>query len=479
MPLQFPNLSQIAAPMKEFQPESMTSVLMNIAKERRAEEQLALQKAEQARLQKQQEIYEQIQRKKLLMDRAQEQRLEMQRKAKQRQDALTGMWKAYDETEDMDAAWQQAVNIDPSLADLPEEQRIVFRAKGEEVDMVVPDTKGNVNTVTLPRKNVKDFQNDLFKNPKQPADQLVARYGGRMTGWKPAAEAGGGGKTSTAFNDVRTMYPGLDPNSTEFRQHLSERLWRDKKATDYAPDMEIFVNEENGQTMIVNTRDQNAVKLAESKGFKAPSPEARGYGMAIGKASAEREAQINAESAKARIQVSNLTAMDQLLDRFTTSKLAPTLKTLQSWANAFGLPIDVSNLSAKEAFDALANQLALQSRNMGEGMVLAGQMSDRDVQFLKDMNPQLMISKGGNKLIIQVRKRIAERQNDVAALMRKYKSEHGGRFDATDFDGYLAENFGRESIFGIPQGSVYVSDHAKTGLPAYRTPNGDLIIPEI
>lgn len=248
--------------------------------------------------------------------------------------------------------------------------------------------------------------------------------------------------------------------------------------SEYAPDMQTFINQESGDTMVVNTRDPNAVKYAGSHGFSAPSPEDRGYGQAIGVASAKAEADINESSAKARTTIQTLGTMDQLLDRFRSSKIAPPLKTLQSWANAFGLPVDVSNLGAKEAFDALANQLALQSRNLGKGMVLAGQMSDKDLQFLQNMNPQLMISKGGNKLIIQVRKRLAQRQNEIAKLMRQYKKEHKGRFDATDFDGYVESKLSQTSIFGIPDDSIYMGDDSETGLPIYKTPSGKYIIPE-
>jgi len=62
----------------------------------------------------------------------------------------------------------------------------------------------------------------MYPNLNPNSKEFAKRFQERL--WKPAAEAGGGGKTSTAFNDVRTMYPDLDPNSAEFRKHFNERL---------------------------------------------------------------------------------------------------------------------------------------------------------------------------------------------------------------------------------------------------------------
>jgi hypothetical protein len=245
----------------------------------------------------------------------------------------------------------------------------------------------------------------------------------------------------------------------------------------YAPDIQQYQNAETGEVINVDVRNPGQIELAKKAGFSPIGPEQRGYGTEIGKKNAIRESKINEESAIARSQVATLDAMDNLLDRINTGKLAKVQMNLQQYANSLGLPVDVKNLGAKEAFNALGEQMALQSRNLGEGMVLAGQMSDRDVQFLRDMNAQLVMSKAGNKMILGVRKAIARRQNEVSNLMREFKTKNKGRFDATSFDAYLSERFGKESIFGIPQGSKLIGNDSQTGLPAYETPDGRTIIP--
>lgn len=245
----------------------------------------------------------------------------------------------------------------------------------------------------------------------------------------------------------------------------------------FAPETELYINSMTGESKYVNVRDQKSMQAATDAGYSPVSPESRGYGLERGKASAKREEQINTDSSKARSQITTLTALDQLLDRFETGKLTKIGMKMQQYASAFGLPVDLSELGDKEAFNALTEQLALQSRNMGEGMVLAGQMSDRDVQFLRDMNVQLIISKGGNKKILNIRKAIARRNNQIAELMRQYKKENKGRFDSTGFDAYLEKNFAQTSIFGIPKDSQYVGNDRVTGLPVYQSPDNKYIIP--
>jgi hypothetical protein len=247
--------------------------------------------------------------------------------------------------------------------------------------------------------------------------------------------------------------------------------------TEYAPDMQMFEKPDTGEVISVDVRNPQNVKSAENNGFTLIGPERRGYGTAIGKANAEKEKKVIDESNVARSQVATLKTMDQLLDRFETGKLTKIQMTLQQYANALGLPVNVAQLSDKEAFNAMGEQLALQSRNQGEGMVLAGQMSDRDVQFLRDMNPQLILTTSGNKKLIRIRTALAQRQSDIANLLRQYKAENKGRFDATGFDAYVGSRIGKQSIFGIPDGSQLIGNDSKTGLPVYQTQDGRMIIP--
>lgn len=274
--------------------------------------------------------------------------------------------------------------------------------------------------------------------------------------------------------------------------------WTQKRGKEFAPSVEtdyipigkdkyqqVVIDRTNGSTKPVLTPDGKPViktteDLKKEKGAKMESvsdPFGKGFLEKSGKLSGEYEGEIVKTASQARIKIQTLDTMNQLLDRFESGKLAGWEKNIQQYAQAFGIPIDTTNLSAKEAFNALGEQLALQSRNQGEGMVLAGQMSDRDVQFLRDMNPQLIISKRGNRTIIKIRKVIEKRNQEVANLARQYKKEHRGMLDALDFEGYVKEKMGNTSVFGIPENSQLIGTDKITGLPVYKTQDGKNIIP--
>lgn len=287
---------------------------------------------------------------------------------------------------------------------------------------------------------------------------------------------------------LQTQIGGSERRPTEFEQyksdpegfkamHEAKRAPEKEEDKDYAPDMQTWVNNKTGEDMAVNARNAREVALAEKAGFSPESARERGYGVRAGQADAAREEQINNDSAKARVQMASLDAMDDLLDRFESGKLAKIGMIGQQYLNSLGIDVDTQNLGAKEAFLAITEQLALQSRNMGEGMVLAGQMSDRDVQFLRNMNPQLIISKDGNRIIINMRKAIAKRANSIARHMRDFIASNDGRFNATKFDAYLEENLSNTSIFGIPENAEIIGTDSVTGLPMYETEDGKTIIP--
>ena len=215
----------------------------------------------------------------------------------------------------------------------------------------------------------------------------------------------------------------------------------------FAPDIGTYVNQQTGETLDVNTRDPQARDAAMKAGFAPVGPRERGYGVEIGKEAAKRETEIVKGAGKARGTLSTLNTMKNLLGQFRAGKFAKAGKELQQYVSALGLQVDVKGLAAKEAFHSMAEQLALQSRNMGEGMVLAGQMSDKDVQFLRDMNPQLVLTDAGNRAIIKIRSKIAQRQIDIAKDLREFKKRMKGRFDPTEFEGFVQEKYSNKNMF--------------------------------
>ncbi len=250
------------------------------------------------------------------------------------------------------------------------------------------------------------------------------------------------------------------------------------KEREFAPDVETWINPETGEAIPVNVRDEAERDRLFNEGYRPISPEMRGYGVERGKLAAQSEKVIIDDANKATSQIATLNTLEGLLDRMETGRLANWRKSIQQIANSFDIPIDTANLAAKEAFTALTNELALRSRNLGQGMVLAGQMSDQDVKFLQDMNPQLILSKAGNKLLIKIRKKLAERQAQVVKLLYEFKKKNRGIFDPLKFRIYTEERLGKDPVFGIPNGAVKVGVSKKTGLPIYKY-KGKYYQPEI
>lgn len=353
-----------------------------------------------------------------------------------------------------------------------------FQAKQAELDRTAAvSTKQAEMSWEAQKMNTTTAKDIAIQQMKDKATQQQEIMKGLVSGDISAANMPGGGPPSpgTIVGPEGEFYQSqVNPTKLAVAQLKASNKKSGSNDKGFAPDMEIFINRQTGEEIPVNMRNQLEVEGAMSKGFSPVGPEERGYSVEFGKSSAKFEAGIIEGASKSLSEIATLDTMDQLLDRFTSGKFTPAFEELQSYANAFGLPIDTKNLGAKESFDAISSQLALQSRHMG----MTGPMSDKDIEFLKVMNPQLITSKGGNRTIIKIRKKMAERENRKADLLRQYKQEHKGRFDPTEFNSYLATEFKKESIFGIPDGSVYVGDHQKTGLPAYKTPDGRTIIPE-
>lgn len=82
---------------------------------------------------------------------------------------------------------------------------------------------------------------------------------------------------------------------------------------------------------------------------------------------------------------------------------------------------DAERLGEQQLFKAISNQLALK---MKEGMT--GPMSDRDIIFLQEQVPRIGNTPEGNKLLIEVLRRVSQRQIDLADLMDGYAEERGG-----------------------------------------------------
>lgn len=144
----------------------------------------------------------------------------------------------------------------------------------------------------------------------------------------------------------------------------------------------------------------------------------------VGKGFGDQFVSIQQAGTDAGGKLARLDRMSQLIQGVNTGKLEPARMQVSALADSFGLQID-PNLPAKQAIEALSNELALQARNPSGGAGMPGAMSDKDREFLVNISPGLSKTPEGNALIIDTARKLARRDQDVARLAREYRKRHG------------------------------------------------------
>jgi hypothetical protein len=92
---------------------------------------------------------------------------------------------------------------------------------------------------------------------------------------------------------------------------------------------------------------------------------------------------------------------------------------------ASSLGFDVEGVADAEAAQAIGNQFAVEMRAL-----LPGPMSDGDRKFLVDIMPNLGRTAAGNLKLIEARRRLAQRDIDIAQFVDQYAAQREGRLDS-------------------------------------------------
>ena len=136
-------------------------------------------------------------------------------------------------------------------------------------------------------------------------------------------------------------------------------------------------------------------------------------------------------------QIAKLNRLDQLLDQVDTGKFSGTMQFFKAAAKDAGIDLEAlgikDDVAPAEAAAALANEMALDLRSTGDGGGMPGAMSDKDREFLVAMTPNIAQTAEGRKLLISARKKMLERQREVARLARDYR-KNNGQLDEGFFD---------------------------------------------
>lgn len=115
-------------------------------------------------------------------------------------------------------------------------------------------------------------------------------------------------------------------------------------------------------------------------------------------------------------------ALDSGLD---TGTGADMMLAARKAGQLFGVDVDEEKIAAAETIKSISNQLAMMKRNPESGLGLPGSVSDRDLQFLKDADIQIGSSVEGNRTMIRIARKIAERNEQVAIKAAEYVEKNG------------------------------------------------------
>lgn len=174
----------------------------------------------------------------------------------------------------------------------------------------------------------------------------------------------------------------------------------------------------------------------------------------VGKYFGEQFANIQKAGMDAYGKLNRLNRLESLLQGISTGKLTPAMTEVKAALSSLGIDID-PNLGAAQAAQAVANELALQTRNPSGGAGMPGSLSDKDLGFLRETVPGLAKTPQGNKLMIETHRRLAQRDQQVAKMAREYRKKHGS----------LDEGF-YEQLQAFADANPLFSDMTQSAAPA-------------
>jgi hypothetical protein len=108
--------------------------------------------------------------------------------------------------------------------------------------------------------------------------------------------------------------------------------------------------------------------------------------------------------------------LDEGVRTGTTTDLTLPLRRI---ASEFGIA-NAERLGPEEAFRALANNLAI-----GQSSRLRGPISEKELRFITQTVPQLGTTPDGNKMILEITRRLAARDIALAQLANQYIAQNG------------------------------------------------------
>lgn len=186
------------------------------------------------------------------------------------------------------------------------------------------------------------------------------------------------------------------------------------------------------QNLRTGQKRQEGTRAPKGTSVSVTNVQESAFAKKVGEESGDAYVKLQTAARAAGTRMQNLSAIQALLTDVKTDATTPIGMKIAGLAKGFGLELD-QNLGRKQAADAIANKLALESRNTADGAGMPGAMSDKDREFLRAMNPNLEQTPEGRRMLIEIQRRLALRDQEVARIARRYVDTHkkldGGFYD--------------------------------------------------
>lgn len=223
-------------------------------------------------------------------------------------------------------------------------------------------------------------------------------------------------------------------------------------------DSGMLINKDTGEIRVPTDKDGNPLNLAAS----AFSPGAKKFAEELAKKNADAYTGLQSGATAAHDTMAKMDQLDKILGSgLYTGPGGDVVQSLRKTGVALGLG-DAQAAANAETFERIGNELALAMRNPDSGFGMPGAMSDKDREFLVSMAPSLNKSTEGNRMSVEMTRRMAKRKIELAEMAGQYVRQHGMLDDGfySQVRDYSAKNpmfAGLEGKYGAsakPKGSV-------------------------
>jgi hypothetical protein len=150
------------------------------------------------------------------------------------------------------------------------------------------------------------------------------------------------------------------------------------------------------------------------------------YDATEGAANAQTDIAIQKDASGAQGTLNTVGVMRMLMadPNYYSGPAATQIQAAKQIGATLGLTVPDA-ASPMEAFNALSNQLVIDAA----GGSLGNQISNGDVKFLTGSKPNLDNTQAGNKLLLDITEKLAQRKQQVAQWAADYKAKNNGRLD--------------------------------------------------